>query len=117
VQVKPVARHFGGCGIAEYVIADGYTADDLAWLKQRCGMKPEDVHRPPRSGDWHGVRPEEIPEGQRRVIVNLDTLEYIDPVKFGRIPTLARLGQPDRISPSRMAEILEVDEAGRKVRC
>ncbi len=89
MQVKPVARHFGGCGIAEYVIADGYTADDLAWLKQRCGMKPEDVHRPPRSGDWHGVRPEEIPEGQRRVIVNLDTLEYIDPVKFGRIPTLA----------------------------
>jgi hypothetical protein len=27
--------------------------------------------------------PEEIPEGQRRVIVNLDTLEYTDPVKFG----------------------------------
>jgi hypothetical protein len=89
VQVKPVARHFGNCGIAEYVIADGYTADDLAWLKQRCGMKPEDVQRPPRSGDWHGFLPEEIPEGQRRVIVNLDTLEYIDPVKFGQVPTLA----------------------------
>src|SRR5260370_14224756 len=26
---------------------------------------------------------------QHRVIVNLDTLEYIDPVKFGQAPTLA----------------------------
>jgi predicted XRE-type DNA-binding protein len=31
--------------------------------------------------------------------------------------TLTRLGQPDGISPSRMAEMLEVDKAGRKVRC
>jgi hypothetical protein len=31
--------------------------------------------------------------------------------------TVARLGQPDGISPSRMAEMLEVDKAGRKVRC
>jgi len=29
----------------------------------------------------------------------------------------ARLGQPDGISPSRMAEMLEVDKAGSKVRC
>jgi hypothetical protein len=88
VQVKPVARHFGNCGIAEYVIDDIYDPRDLEYLK-RCGMKPEDVQRPPRSGDWHGFLPEEIPEGQRRVIVNLDTLEYIDPVKFGQAPTLA----------------------------
>jgi hypothetical protein len=31
--------------------------------------------------------------------------------------TLTRLGQPDGISPSRMAEMLEVDKAGPKVRC
>jgi hypothetical protein len=31
--------------------------------------------------------------------------------------TNARLGQPDGISPSRMAEMLEVDKAGPKVRC
>jgi len=30
---------------------------------------------------------------------------------------LTRLGQPDGISPSRMAEMLEVDKAGPKVRC
>ncbi len=83
-----MARHFGNCGVAEYVIADGYDARDLEYLK-RCGMKPEDVQRPPRSGDWHGFLPEEIREGQHRVIVNLDTLEYIDPVKFGQAPTLA----------------------------
>jgi hypothetical protein len=28
-----------------------------------------------------------------------------------------RLGQPDGISPSRMAEMLEVDKAGPRVRC
>jgi hypothetical protein len=101
VLVKPVARHFGGCGVAEYVIADGYDARDLEYLK-RCGMKPEDVQRPPRSGDWHGFLPEEIPEGQCRVIVNLDTLEYIDPVKFGQVPTLAgmvTLASKDRDLP------------------
>ncbi|HXO91985.1 MAG TPA: hypothetical protein VN849_14465 [Stellaceae bacterium] len=88
VLVKPVARHFGNCGVAEYVIADGYDARDLEFLK-RNGMKPEDVQRAPRSGDWHGFLPEEILEGQQRAIVNLDTLEYIDPVKFGQAPTLA----------------------------
>jgi hypothetical protein len=31
--------------------------------------------------------------------------------------SLARLGQPDGISPSRMAEMLEVDKAGLIVRC
>ena len=52
-------------------------------------MQPEDVQRPPRSGDWHGFLPEEIPEGQTRVIVNLNTFEYINPAKFGQAPTLA----------------------------
>jgi hypothetical protein len=32
-------------------------------------------------------------------------------------PSSARLGQPDGISPSRMAEMLEVDKAGPIVRC
>ena len=50
VAVKPVARQFGNCGIAEYVIADFHDARDLEYLK-RCGMKPGDVQRPPRSGD------------------------------------------------------------------
>ena len=88
VHVKPVARHFGNCGVAECVIDSIYDVRDLEYLK-RCGMKPEDVQRAPRSGDWHGFLPEEIPEGQTRVIVNLDTLEYINPVKFGQAPTLA----------------------------
>ena len=101
VQVKPVARHFGNCGVAEYVIADIYDTRDLEYLK-RCGMKPEDVQRPPRSGDWHGFLPEEIPEGQSRVVVNLHTLEYINPVKFGQAPTLAgmvSLAPKDRDQP------------------
>src|SRR5260370_37328090 len=68
VQVKPVARHFGNCGVAEYVIDSIYEARDLEYLK-RCGMKPEDVKRPPRSGNWHWFRPGKTPDAQRRVIV------------------------------------------------
>lgn len=93
VKVKPIARHFGDCGVAEYVIDPCYTAKDLEWLKGQ-GMRPQDVMRPPRTGDWHGLLDGEIAEGQRRVIVNLDTLEYIDPVKFGQVPTLAGLVGP-----------------------
>ncbi|HVB18113.1 MAG TPA: hypothetical protein VNF04_16375, partial [Stellaceae bacterium] len=88
VKVKPTGKHFGNCGVAEYVIDTCYDAQGLEWLK-RCGLQPIDTQRAPRSGDWHGIRPEEIPEGQRRVIVNLDSLEYLDPVKFGQEPTLA----------------------------
>ena len=88
VQVRPLARSYGNIGVAEYVISPDYAEEDLAFLK-RMGMQPKDVMRPPRSGDWHGLQPHEIPEGQERVIVNLDTLEYINPVKFGQVPTLA----------------------------
>jgi hypothetical protein len=100
-RVRPLAREYGGSGIAEYVLDPRYDEEGLAYLK-RCGMDPKDVMRPPRSGDWHGFLPEEIPEGQNRVIVNLDTLEYIDPVKFGQVPTLAgmvSLAPKDRDMP------------------
>jgi hypothetical protein len=43
------------------IVCNSYDARDLEYLK-RCGMKPEDVQRPPRSGDWHGFLPEEVPE-------------------------------------------------------
>jgi hypothetical protein len=33
VQVKPVARHFGGCGVAEYVIDNIYDANDSRVLE------------------------------------------------------------------------------------
>jgi hypothetical protein len=42
------------------------------------------------------------------VLIRVDALE--------RLPD-ARLGQPDGISPSRMAEMVEIDKAGSKVRC
>jgi hypothetical protein len=88
VRVRPLAREYGSCGVAEYVLDPSYTAEDLEYLKRR-GIQPIDVQRVPRSGDWHGFMPEELAEGQTRVIVNLDTLEYIDPAKFGQVPTLA----------------------------
>lgn len=89
VHVKPNGRVFGGCGTAEYVIDDTQeNADSLSFLK-RVGMKPIDVQRVPRSGDWHGIRLDEIAEGQHRVLVNLDTMEYLNPVVFEQVPTLA----------------------------
>jgi hypothetical protein len=51
VAVKPVARAFGGSGVAEYFIDTDYSADDLAFYK-RAGMRPIDVQRPLRSDDW-----------------------------------------------------------------
>ena len=101
VTVRALAREFGGSGVAEYVIDPGYSARDLEYLK-RCGLDPKDVMRPPRSGDWHGFLDGNLAEGQRRVIVNLDTLEYIDPVKFGQPSTLAgivRQASKDRCLP------------------
>jgi hypothetical protein len=46
-------------------------------------------------------------------------LAYLDALEADRKAALAltRLGQPDGISPSRMAEMLEVDKATPKVRC
>ena len=89
VSVRPLARTYGDSGIAEYVLSPEYSEEDLAWLKSRKHLRPQDVMRPPRTGDWHGLTPNEIPEGQERVIVNLDTLEYINPTKFGQVNTLA----------------------------
>lgn len=89
VMVRPLARTYGDSGVAEYVISPEYTEEELAWLKSRKHMRPQDVMRPPRAGDWHGLTPDEIPEGLSRVIVNLDTLEYINPANFGQVPTLA----------------------------
>ena len=79
---------------------------------KRCGMKPEHIQRAPNSGDWHGFLPEEIPEGQHRVVVNLDTLEYIDPVKFGQIPTLAGMVSLARTT---VAESSEESRSGQGV--
>jgi hypothetical protein len=79
-----------------------YSTAACTWLKERGGLKPIDVQRVARSGDWHGLLPEEIGEGQRRVIVNLETLEYLDPVRFGQAPTLAGMisdAPQDRDSP------------------
>src|ERR1700731_3351578 len=92
VRVKPKARHFGECGVAEYVIDTCYSADDLSWMKKQYGMRPIDVQRVPRSGDWHGLLPSEIAEGHHRVIVNLDTLEYLDPARCrpGRVSSAWR---------------------------
>ena len=97
IKVKPVAQVYGDRhrdgAFAEYVIDPCYTEADLSRLKQN-GLDAHDVMRPPCTGDWHGLLPHEFTEGQRRVIVNLDTLEYLDPVLFSQVPTLAGIVGP-----------------------
>ena len=49
------------------------------------------------------------------VVIRPDMAKYRD---VGRaVRTATRLGQPDRFSPCRMAEMLRVDKIGREVRC
>src|SRR6266478_6849913 len=53
VAVKPVARHFGNCGIAEYVIADFYNVRDLEYLKRSWRSAPSILAPyPGRSPAW-----------------------------------------------------------------
>ena len=49
---------------------------------------------------------------QLPAVIGLDRVE-----RRMAVERIARLGQPDGISPSRMAEMLEVAKAGPKVRC
>jgi hypothetical protein len=58
--------------------------------------------------------------------VDLDDGDWDGPTAHGEFlsytskhaaASITRLGQPDGISPSRMAEMLEVDKAGPKVWC
>jgi hypothetical protein len=48
-----------------------------------------------------------------RVVGEVDRIDRV----LRQVGAETRLGQPDGISPSRMAEMLEVDKAGPKVRC
>src|SRR5215831_15084184 len=70
----------------------------------------------------HSMEPEAVLGWGRSLFVELGHLLHgLDDVAAGvgkqhRSP-LTRLGQPDGISPSRMAEMLGVDKVGPKVRC
>jgi uncharacterized protein YndB with AHSA1/START domain len=60
--------------------------------------------------------------GEYVELVPGERLRYTDKFDDPSLPgemqvTVTRLGQPDGISPSRMAEMLEVDKSRPKVRC
>src|SRR5439155_25990066 len=76
-------------------------------------MKPIDVQGVPRGGDWQGLGPSEIAEGQHRVIVNIDTFEYLNPARFGQVPTLA--GMVSTVPKDRDLPILAKAAIGNEV--
>lgn len=85
VVVKQLATA-GADGVGRYDLATK-SKEALEYYK-RAGLKKSDYQRVPRSGDWHGLRDNEVDIGQARVIVNLDTMEYLDPIDFGEVPTV-----------------------------
>lgn len=86
VPVRAAATaHPDGTGRYKLVHKD---AETLTYY-QRCGITKKDWQRPPRDGAWHGIRDSEVDVGQRRLIVNLDRHEFIDPITFGDVPTTA----------------------------
>src|SRR5207248_9994629 len=82
-------------------------------IKKQYRPKPHDVQRVPRSGNWHGLLPSEIAKGQHPVIVNLDTLEYLNPARFGQVPTLA--GMVSTVPKDRDLPILAKAATGNEV--
>ena len=63
---------------------------------------------------WLSSRPK-LPKS--KLWLELDPRPWLHIAGVSGVLCLARLGQPDGISRSRMAEMLEVDKAGPKVRC
>jgi hypothetical protein len=111
VKVKPTGKHFGGCGVAEYVIDDSYTVDDLAWLK--TAMRSAADRHPARTAlgrlAWH-------PAGR----------DFRRPAPRDRQPRQPRIHRPRQIRPkadlgrharrSRPAAVAEAFRKGRPAR-
>lgn len=85
VRVKQKATAVDG--VAEFELVEGYSKEDMDYFL-RCGLSPIDYMRGPRSGDWSGLSDADVDKGETRVLLNLDTMEYLDPVKFGEVPTI-----------------------------
>jgi len=121
--------------LGTYRNARFYPTDDLpalpvlenpAWISETVPR----LHR--RAGQQTNVPPSLIPcaasrgpplsyRGRSLVWALVALLLYLGQAAAIQKPIFAasktRLGQPDGISPSRMAEMLEVDKAGPKARC
>lgn len=87
VPVRTTATMVGADGRARYELA---TKDSEALsFFDRLGIREESWQRPPRNDAWCGIRDGEVDQGQTRLLVSLDKREFIDPVKFGEVPTTA----------------------------
>lgn len=86
MAVKALAER-GPDGRPQYVPLH-QRADDMAYYL-RAGWTDKDWGRAPLDEQHHGLMDGEVDQGQRRVIANLDTREFIDPQAFGEVPTLA----------------------------
>lgn len=56
---------------------------------EAVGLERWPWDRPPADLAWDNTRDAEIDQGQTRVFANLTKREFIDPIKFGEVPTTA----------------------------
>lgn len=96
VPVTEMARKGMDVAIYELANAEDRTLDFYG----RVGIKPDQWHRPPRSGHQHGMLAHEVSAGQSRVIANLDKREFLDPLHFGEVDTLAGIVRSSPWVPS-----------------
>ena len=87
VEVRTTATMLGADGRARYELARK-DPDEIVFLA-RLGVREEEWQRPPRNNAWCGIRDGEVDRGQSRLLVSLDKREFIDPLKFGEVPTTA----------------------------
>jgi len=113
VQVKSRARRgedeFGHYDLLG--IEDKNTLDYYKRVMPNFADSPWD--RAPGDGSSHGIGDDEIDQGQTRVFANLDTHEFIDPIAFGEVATLAGIMRGDWGSASALLGMLfEPDRRG-----
>lgn len=95
VPVRPFGVKQGDIGVYELNAKPPAEREDWLRYLERMGISPKQYERCPGDGSWHGIPDKEIDLGQNRLIVNLDKLEYINPLLMGEVATTAGLMQSE----------------------
>jgi hypothetical protein len=106
VPVKSRARA-GQDGYGHYDLLGTENQNTLDYYKRAIpNFYEAPWDRAPGDGSSHGIGDDELDQGQQRVFANLDTHEFIDPVAFGEVATLASIMRGDWGSASAFVGML-----------
>jgi hypothetical protein len=121
-RLRQPHRHHRSVDPVSTKTGDAWLLDPARSVRRKVGSRGREPAYPDRGNRYHvGDRlegPAIASRDRRFVYSDEDTGRVATVVGYPTDKlTQARLGQPDGISPSRMAEMLEVDKAWPKVRC